>query len=195
MPVTRLLDHGLLGPSSVVAHAVHLSWPELSRVIGTGAWLVHNPRSNMNNQVGYAPAGKFGSRAALGTDGLGADMFAEVQLAHFRAREAGLPIEPLHALANGHRLASNVFGVELGPLREGAAADLLVLDYHNPTPITPENLEAHLIYGLGARYVESVMVDGIWRLWARRPLSVNQDVVTEQSRMTARELWSRMAAL
>jgi cytosine/adenosine deaminase-related metal-dependent hydrolase len=85
--------------------------------------------------------------------------------------------------------------MEIGPLREGAAADLLVLDYRSPTPITSENLAGHFIYGFDSRYVESVMVDGIWRLWARRPLSVNPDVVTEQSRKTARELWSRMAAI
>ena len=195
VPVTRLLDHGLLSAGSVVAHAVHLSWPELSQVIGTGAWLVHNPRSNMNNEVGYAPAGKFGSRSTLGTDGIGADMFAEAQLAYFRAREAGLPVDVMKMLANGHRLVSKAFGMEIGSMREGAAADLLVLDYRSPTPLTPENLEGHLLYGFGSRYVESVMVDGIWRLWARRPLSVNPDVVTEQSRKTARELWSRMAAL
>lgn len=194
-PATRLLDHGLLSAGTVVAHAVHLSWPELSQVIATGAWLVHNPRSNMNNQVGYAPAGKFGSRATLGTDGIGADMFAEAQLAHFRASEAGLGVDLLKMLANGHRLVSKAFGMEVGPMREGAAADLLVLDYHSPTPLIPENLAGHFIYGFGARHVESVMVDGIWRLWARRPLSVNPDVVNEQSRQTARELWARMAAL
>src|SRR5262249_19500045 len=82
-PVARLVGAGLLTPKSLVAHAVHLSWPELSSLISTGSWLAHNPRSNMNNQVGYAPAGKFGSRALLGTDGIGADMLAEAQLAHF----------------------------------------------------------------------------------------------------------------
>ncbi|HEY8206795.1 MAG TPA: amidohydrolase family protein [Myxococcaceae bacterium] len=194
-PVTRLMDHGLLSAGTVVAHAVHLAWPELSQVIGTGAWLVHNPRSNMNNQVGYAPAGKFGSRATLGTDGIGADMFAEAQLAWFRARDAGLGVDVMKMLANGHRLVSKAFGMEVGPMREGAAADLLVLDYRSPTPLTPENLEGHVLFGFSSRYVESVMVDGIWRLWARRPLSVNPDVVTEQSRKTARELWSRMAEL
>jgi putative selenium metabolism protein SsnA len=195
VPVTRLLDHGLLTPRTVVAHAVHLSWPELSQVISTGAWLVHNPRSNMNNQVGYAPAGKFGSRATLGTDGIGADMFLEGQLAHFRAREAGQPIDVLRWLANGHRLVSEAFGVEIGPMREGAAADLMVLDYRPPTPLTADNLAGHFLYGFSARLVESVMVDGIWRLWARRPLSVNADVIAEQSREAARALWSRMASL
>jgi cytosine/adenosine deaminase-related metal-dependent hydrolase len=79
-------------------------------------------------------------------------------------------------------------------MREGAVADLMVLDYRTPTPITAENLASHLLLGLGSRHVESVMVDGIWRLWARRPLSVNPDVVTEQARETAKALWARMAS-
>ena len=113
-------------------------------------------------------------------------MFAEAQLAHFRATEAGLGVDVLKMLANGHRLVSKAFGMEVGPMREGAAADLLVLDYRSPTPMAPENLAGHFIYGFGASHVESVMVDGIWRLWARRALSVNPDVVNEQSRKTAR---------
>lgn len=192
VPVPRLMELGLLTPRSLIAHAVHLSWPELAQVISTGAWLAHNPRSNMNNQVGYAPAGKFGVRAMLGTDGIGADMFAEAQFAFFRSRDAGQPIDPLHYLANGHRLASECFGLPIGPLREGAAADLLVLDYRSPTPLTSENLAGHLLYAWSSRLIESAMIDGSWRLWARRPLSVNPDVVNEQARESAQALWSRM---
>jgi putative selenium metabolism protein SsnA len=191
-PVARLAKAELLSDRSVLAHAVHLSWPELSQVISTGAWLVHNPRSNMNNQVGYAPAGKFGARATLGTDGIGADMLAEAQLAFFRSREAGQAIDPLRFLANGHRLASQLFGQPMGPLREGAAADLVVLDYRSPTPLTRENLAGHLLYSWGARLVEAVMIDGIWRMWARRPLSVNPELLATTAQEAATALWARM---
>jgi len=194
-PVARLAGAGLLTPKSLVAHAVHLSWPELSTVISTGSWLSHNPRSNMNNQVGYAPAGKFGSRALLGTDGIGADMLAEAQLAYFRAREAGQPIDLLRYLANGHRLASQIFEVPIGILQEGGAADLVILDYRAPTQLSAANLASHLLFGFHARQVEAVMVDGIWRMWARRPLSVNPEVIAEQGRETAAALWSRMQRL
>lgn len=194
-PVKRLFDAGLINAKSLVAHAVHLSWPELSQVLDTGAWLIHNPRSNMNNQVGYAPAGKFGSRATLGTDGIGADMFLEAQLAYFRARDAGQPIDVIHYLANGHRLASQIFDVPIGPMRPGAAADLMVLDYRSPTPLHTENLAGHVLFGFNARLVDAVMVDGIWRMWARRPLSVNPELVAEQARETASAVWARMAEL
>ena len=37
------------------------------------------------------------------------------------------------------------------------------------------------------------MVDGIWRMWARRPLSVNPTVVADQAREAAAAVWARMA--
>jgi cytosine/adenosine deaminase-related metal-dependent hydrolase len=192
-PVTRLLEKNLLSPQSLLAHVGHLSWPELAPVISTGAWLAHTPRSNQALEVGYAPALKFGARATLGADGVSADLFAEAQAAYLRSREAGQPIDVLRYLANGHRMASQVFGMTVGPLREGSAADLLLLDYLPATPLTPENLAWHVVYGLGSRHVEAVMVDGTWRMWARRPLSVSPTVVADQAREAAAAIWARMA--
>jgi cytosine/adenosine deaminase-related metal-dependent hydrolase len=192
-PVERLMAEGLLSPQSLVAHAGHLAWAELAQVIATGAWLVHTPRSNQRLEVGYAPALKFGARATLGADGLSADLFAEAQAAYLRSREAGQPIDVLRYLANGHRLASQAFELQVGPLREGAVADLLILDYLPATPLSAENLAWHVAFGLGSRHVEAVMVDGTWRIWARRPLSVNPMVVADQAREAAAAVWARMA--
>ncbi|MGQ0508211.1 MAG: amidohydrolase family protein [Myxococcaceae bacterium] len=194
-PVNRLMSWGLLTPKTLIAHAVHLSWPELSTVLSTGTWLLHNPRSNMYNQVGYAPAGKFGARATLGTDGMGSDMFQEAKIASLRARDAGQPVDVLRYLANGHRLASQIFDAKIGPLREGAQADLLVLEYRSPTPLTSENLAGHFLFGFDSRHVESVMVEGAWRLWARRALAVNPETVHEEARHAATALWARMAKI
>ncbi|HSP77488.1 MAG TPA: amidohydrolase family protein, partial [Myxococcaceae bacterium] len=192
-PVMRLLEAGLVTPQSVLAHVGHLSWPELAQVIATGAWIAHTPRSNMESEVGYAPALKFGHRATLGADGVSADMFAEVQAAYLRSRDAGQPIDVLRYLANGQRLASQSFGAQVGMMREGAVADLLIMDYLPATPLTAENLAWHVVFGLGSRHVESVMVDGLWRVWARRPLSVNPTVVAEQAREAASAVWARMS--
>jgi cytosine/adenosine deaminase-related metal-dependent hydrolase len=193
VPLARLQRLGLLSAKTLVAHAVHLSWPELSKVISTGAWLVHAPRANMDSQVGHAPSGKFGARAALGAAGQGGDLFAELQVAVQRSREAGQPIHPLRYVANGHRIASQVFGERIGPLREGAVADLLVMDYRPATPFGADTLAAHLVNGMGSRHVESVMIDGVWRLWARRPLSVDPETTAEQAREAAAAVWARMA--
>jgi cytosine/adenosine deaminase-related metal-dependent hydrolase len=191
-PVERLLAANLLEPRALAAHVVHLAWADLAQLIATGTWLVHAPRANMQAEVGYAPAGKFGHRATLGTAELGADLFAEAQAARRRSLDAGQPVDVLRYLANGHRLASEAFGAPVGPLREGALADLLVLDYRPPTPLLAETLAAHLLDGLSSRSVESVMVDGVWRMWARKPLSVSPESITEEARSVAREVWARM---
>jgi hypothetical protein len=55
---------------------------------------VHNPRSNMNNAVGYARPARFDNPVALGTDGIGADMVAEFQLAFVAGRADDVAFSP-----------------------------------------------------------------------------------------------------
>ena len=56
--------------------------------------IVHNPRSNMNNAVGYARPARFANPVALGTDGIGADMLEEFRLAYARLRESDVRATP-----------------------------------------------------------------------------------------------------
>ncbi|HET9060508.1 MAG TPA: amidohydrolase family protein [Acidimicrobiales bacterium] len=71
----------------LVVHGVHLDRP----LPGT---LAHNPRSNMNNAVGYARPRSWQGRVVLGTDGIGADMLEEFRLAYVRAREPDISTTP-----------------------------------------------------------------------------------------------------
>lgn len=192
-PIERLKDAGLIGERTVIAQGVHLSWPELSEVLDLGAWIAHSPRSNMASQTGTAAAAKFGVRGCLGTDTQSLDVLAEAQAAWLRARDAGQPIDVLRYLANGHRLASVAFGSTVGPLRIGAVADVVIFDYRPPTPLSAETLAQHLLNGMTSRHVESVMVDGVWRLWGRKPLGVKPEEVAAAARVAAKATWARMA--
>ncbi len=71
----------------LVVHAIHLDRP----LRGT---LVHNPRSNMNNAVGYAAPTQWKNKVVLGTDGIGADMLEEARLAYVRLREFNVTETP-----------------------------------------------------------------------------------------------------
>ena len=73
----------------LLIHGVHLD--DDQGLAGTG---VHNPRSNMNNSVGYARPARFTNSVALGTDGIGADMLDEFRLAYVRDREDDVPASP-----------------------------------------------------------------------------------------------------
>ncbi len=85
--VNRLQD--LSQEDWLLIHGVHL--PDNH---GLSGHLVHNPRSNMNNSVGYAEPLRLGLPVALGTDGIGAAMLDEFRVAYARAREHDVTITP-----------------------------------------------------------------------------------------------------
>jgi cytosine/adenosine deaminase-related metal-dependent hydrolase len=91
---------GMSRDNWLIVHAVHLQEP----LQGT---IVHNPRSNMNNAVGYARPARFTNPVALGTDGIGADMLDEFRLAFVAAKCSDLSTDPITVwswLENGRRL-------------------------------------------------------------------------------------------
>ncbi len=73
----------------LLVHGVHL--PDHSDLPGT---IVHNPRSNMNNAVGYAAPARFANPVALGSDGIGSAMLDEFEVAYARAREHDITASP-----------------------------------------------------------------------------------------------------
>jgi putative selenium metabolism protein SsnA len=193
--VKRLERFGILTDKSILAHGVHLNSRQLARIDGSGAWLVHNPRSNMNNTVGYAPLNMFGRHSALGTDGFTADMFEESKYGFFRNRESEhrvdfsrLP-EMLHA---GQSLVSRFFGKEFGSLKKGSSADLIVVDYKPPTPLTGGNLHGHFLFGMNSGMVKHVMVNGEWRMWNRELVGIDEEKIMNEAARVAKKLWKRM---
>ena len=73
----------------LLIHGVHLDDDH-----GLRGTIIHNPRSNMNNAVGYANPVRFENPIGLGTDGIGADMLAEFQLAYVAHRSADVGASP-----------------------------------------------------------------------------------------------------
>lgn len=196
--LARLEDAGIVRDHSVLAHGVHLSDSELESARECKSWLVHNCRSNLNNGVGRARPVDFGERSALGTDGIDGDMFAESRTAYFRAREDSLDRyadEFTDMLARGAALAGAIFDTPIGTIQPGAVADLMVLNYDPPTPLTAENLAWHWMFGLRAGHVESVMIDGQWVLRQGEFTGCDEESIRAQARIEARRLWSAMGAL
>jgi cytosine/adenosine deaminase-related metal-dependent hydrolase len=71
----------------LLVHGVVLDRP----LAGT---IAHNPRSNMNNAVGYAAPARRPNRVVLGTDGIGADMLEEFRLAYVAHRADDVTATP-----------------------------------------------------------------------------------------------------
>lgn len=193
--IERLEKFGILRKKSIFAHGVHLTRKHLAKVEKSGAWMIHNPRSNMNNAVGYAPLTWYGKHSALGTDGFPSDMFEESKFGYFRNTESNHRTEFSRIpamLQEGQHLASEFFGRPFGTLKKGSPADLVVLDYMPPTPLTSRNLYGHFLLGMNSTMVRDVIVDGHWVLRNRQLIGIDEEVVMQKARKVAKKLWSRM---
>jgi putative selenium metabolism protein SsnA len=197
--VNRLEGAGVVTDRALLAHCVHVGIDEIGLVDSSGATVVVNPRSNMHNGVGHSPFRPGRQRVALGTDGIGGDLFAESQTGFFRAREADLetpPGWPLAALAEGARFAGRVYGEPLlGRVAAGALADLTVLDYPVPTPLTADNLAGHWVFGLAAAQVRDVYVAGELVISGGRSTRLDEIELAAASDAETRRLWARLEEL
>jgi putative selenium metabolism protein SsnA len=192
----RLSAAGVLSERALLAHCVHVDEAEVRLIEGAGATVACNPRSNMNNAVGYSPFNRRAAHVALGTDGLGGDMFAESQAGFFRAKEsdpATPPEWPLVHLASSARLAGLVYDEPLlGTLRPGAPADLCVLAYDAPTPLCADNLAGHWVFGLSSGQVRDVYVAGQLVVEAGRSTRVDEGQAVASSRRVSERLFRRL---
>ena len=194
--VSRLASLGALDERTLLAHGVHLSTEELELVLKANASIAHNARSNMNNAVGHAQVGAMGERLALGTDGIGSDMFEESRASYFRLHEDDLHVGadwPLARLAASARLAGRIFEEPLlGTLGPGAPADLAVLDYAAPAPVRTSSFAGHWVFGLSARSVRDVMVAGEWVVRDRHLTRADPQELAAGARTQADRLWRRL---
>lgn len=203
MPVVdRLQKHGILTPRTIVAHAVHVSQSEIQMLADSGAWVSHQPRSNMNNAVGVAEIEQMlraGVKVCLGNDGFSNAMWEEWKTAYLLhkvwhrdpRRMPGGEIVRL-AVTNNAALAEQFFpGAGLGVIEPGARADLMVVDYHPTTPLHAGNLAWHILFGFHESMVSSTVVDGRLLMKERELLTLDEAQITARSRELVPEVWER----
>lgn len=199
-PLERLERRGLLTEGALLAHGVHLTPQEWEVVARSKAFVVHNPRSNMNNGVGWANVSamlRAGVRVALGTDGMGQDPGPEVTTALLVARHqlrdpsvGFLESKAIYCRGNAD-LASEVLGVPLGRVAAGAAADFVVRSYDPPTPLDSHTWWTHYLFGLAAAPVDRVVVGGRELVRHGEPLFLDPQRIRASCREQARRLWAR----
>jgi len=200
--VERLSRFGVLGPKTIAAHCVHVSREEIDLLQSTGTWVVHNPRSNMNNAVGTAPVPAMlmaGLPVGLGNDGFSMNMFQEMKAAYLVHKQATGDPRTLGAdqvmemqWGNNGRLAQAIWGVALGRIAVDAPADLVILDYLPPTPLTAGNLPWHVIFGVDGEHVHTTIAAGRVLMRNRQLLTLDEERIHAQARELASRLWQRL---
>ena len=203
--VERLHAFGITGPQSIMAHCIHIDAWEMGLLRETGVFPTHQPRSNMNNAVGAADVTAMlrgGLPVCLGNDGFSNDMFAEMKvadmlqkLANGDPRYLGADKVLQMAVQNNRRLAAQFFDTPVGVIQPGAAADVILLDYHPTTPLSADNLPWHILFGVSGSHVHSTVVQGRVLMRNRKLLTMDEAAITARSRAIAAQTWERYWAM
>ena len=203
--IDRLASRGILGPQTIVAHAIAIDAWEMGLLRETGVWVSHQPRSNMNNAVGVADVPAMlrgGVKVVLGNDGFSNNMFTEMKTAYLLHKAwrsdprvaTGNEIAQM-AWTNNAALTRQFFPKPIGELTPGAYADIILLDYAPITPLTPANLPWHVLFGADGSHVTTTMVAGQLLMVQRKLLFLDEQAIAARSREVAGQTWQRFWAL
>lgn len=198
--VNRLADAGVLGANSICAHCIHLDDAEHELLASTSTCVVHNPQSNMNNAVGRADIQRMlagGVCVGFGTDGMSATVLDDVRAVNLLHKHGtgdprvGFAEAGTLLLESNREIVKRCLGWDVGRLAVGAKADVVLMDYLVPTPLRSENFLGHVLFGLPTARVDSVMVDGVWRLRDGSLVGVDERGVFAKARELSAQMWER----
>ncbi|WP_051300714.1 amidohydrolase family protein [Actinomadura rifamycini] len=199
-PIAAAARAGLLGPSTLVAHATKATADDIRLLAEAGATVAHNPRSNLKLGSGIAPVAALreaGVRVAIGTDGPAAndalDLLSELRLAVSLQRGAtedadAWPLDEALAGATAHGAAA--LGFAPTSLAVGEPADLVVLDASSVRAQPMHSAASFVGWAATAADVRDVYVAG-------RPLLLDGELQTldeERVLYEARRIADRLGA-
>ena len=201
----RLEEQGILGEKTLAAHAIHLDEYEMDILSATKTKVSCQPRSNMNNAVGVAPIEALlekGITVGLGNDGFSNNMFTEMAVCYLLHKNAqgnpqAMGAETVLRLAYVYnaQIARLFFPKPVGALTPGAYADLILLDYHPYTLLSPGNYPWHTIFGLDGSQVTHTICAGRLLMKDRLLLTMDEAAIAARARALSQKVWERVAAM
>lgn len=171
-PIQFVKEAGIFEVPVLAAHCVNLSDDDREILKKTGVSVATNPVSNMKLGNGFAdvPAMlKKGIRVCLGTDGAASNnslnMFHEMNilgLVHKGANREAQCVSAMQVLKaatiDGARALE--LGSQIGSIKEGKQADLILIDTTEPQLNPENNLISGLVYSANGSEVRTVLVAG-----------------------------------
>lgn len=203
-PLERLDGAGLLDELTLLAHGIHLEDEDYQLIGERNAVLIQNPESNANNGVGRLDVTRAtgqGCSVGLGTDGMSSAVLRALRFAflslrdHKRDPAAGFQALP-ELLTTNVTTARRYFDEPfLGELVADAPADVISIDAPSPTPVSAENLFAHLVYGVSEAPVRHTVARGQILLRDFQHQTLDLPDLAERARSAAPSLWRRFHEL
>jgi putative selenium metabolism protein SsnA len=195
--VGRLGEFGILNDRTLAAHCVHVTAADRDTLARHNVNVIHNPQSNCNNAVGtpdILDLARRGVQVGLGSDGYTPRLWDEFRTAlHVQTLKARDPRSAYSgALWNNRIIVKKLWGLDLGRIETGAQADLVVMNYFPPTPLTTGSLFGHLLFGVSNAPVDSLIVNGRYVLREKELVNVDERLIATQAAARAKALWERL---
>ena len=197
----RLMDFEILGPKTITAHCIYVNGHEMELLRETDTMVVHNPESNMGNACGCPPTMEIvhrGILTGLGTDGYTHDMIESYKVANILHKHslcdatAAWSEVPQMLFEGNAKIAGRYFKNELGVLKEGAAADVIVMDYIPYTPMDGTNCNGHILFGMTGRNVVTTVCNGKVLMKDRQLVGIDEEKVMAEGQEEAAKLWKKI---
>lgn len=201
--VDRLMDFNILGEKTLLGHCIYINPHEMDLIKDTNTMVVHNPESNMGNACGCPPTMELvhrGILTGLGTDGYTHDMTESYKVAnvlhkhHLCDPNAAWGEVPQMLFDGNVKIAERYFPQKLGVLKEGAAADVIVVDYDPLTPMNGDNANSHILFGMTGKQVVTTVANGKVLMKDRELVFIDEAKVMADCRQAAKELAERINA-
>ena len=157
--------------------------------------------ANMGNAVGCAPVLEFfrrGIPVCMGTDAYTHDMLESLKVFLIIQRHnAAMPnvgwCEAMTMLfENNAKMASKYFDRKLGVLEAGAAADVIVMDYKPFTPLSEENIDSHMLFGMMGKNCRTTIINGRVLYKDREFVGIDEDKINAWTMAESKKLWSTL---
>ncbi len=200
MSPVKLLDKaGLLNPSAIAAHCVRVDEEDMDILKTRGVNVAHNPSSNMKLASGIAPVQRMvdkGINVSLGTDGAASnnclDMFKEMREASYLQKVAtldptALPVDTVLRMATVNGARAMGFN-NSGAIKEGAAADVIIINADKEYYYPRHNLKAALVYSCNSTDVETSIIGGKIVMENRKVLALDEQLIYREVENSFRKL-------
>lgn len=201
--VNRLFDQDILGPQTIAVHCIHVNGHEIDILKETNTMVVSNPESNMGNAVGCPPVLQQFDRGlllGLGTDGYTNDMIESYKVGNILHKHNTCNPNvawgelPTMLFNNNAKIANRFFKQPLGVLAIGAAADIIISDYIPGTPMTADNYNSHILFGMSGRSTTTTICNGKVLMKDRVLVGVDEERIMAKARECALDLGKRINA-
>jgi len=185
-PVEYVRDCGIFENRTYAAHCVKVTDDDIVILANNNVSVINNPGSNLKFGNGFAPITKMldaGINISLGTDGPASNnnlnMFEEMNLTALvnKAADHSPTSVPAYtalkmATINGAKALGRES--EIGSIKVGKKADLIILDLNKPHFYPKLNIVSSLIYSAQASDVCSVICDGRLLMRDRELLTIDE---------------------